>query len=239
MSSDTVCNVKLTDAFGERVFRQVVDKCLPSRKLRRPIALDCLVGNRASKTPSSVITADVTDTYRKYKAAMIKLRTLNWMDSRNTAEVKMSGVLYNPNSNLAMSWSIHLKKATPDGTIFLFNHVNLRVIQIDQLNTAMQRTVGILSIVSLLLLGYVAKVEIDRCQRIKITSGHYRDAMRSVSLWGSVVMIVFFVVHLILRALYFFNAARRNFDIKDFWCYPVCGVGSALSYALKSTLRDC
>ena len=98
-------------------------------------------------------------------------------------------------------------------TIFLFNHVNLRVIQIDQLNTAMQRTVGILSIVSLLLLGYVAKVEIDRCQRIKITSGHYRDAMRSVSLWGSVVMIVFFVVHLILRALYFFNAARRNFDI--------------------------
>jgi len=165
------------------------------------------------QAPTSVITADVTDTYRKYKAAMIKLRTLNWLDSRNTAEIKMSGVLYNPNSNLAMSWSIHLKKATPDGTIFLFNHVNLRVIQIDQLNTAMQRTVGILSIVSLLLLGYVAKVEIDRCQRIKITSGHYRDAMRSVSLWGSVVMIVLFIVHLILRALYFFNAARRNFDI--------------------------
>ena len=101
---------------------------------------------------------------------------------------------------------IHLKRPTPDGTVFTFHNVDLRVIQIDQLNTPIQRAVGILSIFNLLLLGYVAKLEINRCHRIKIVAGHYREAMRSVSLWGSVLMVVFFLLHIVLRAVYFFDA---------------------------------
>jgi Ca2+-binding EF-hand superfamily protein len=171
------------------------------------------ISNEWEQAPSSIITADVTDTYNKYKNAIAKLRKINWLHSRKTAEVKMSGLLYNPNSNLAMSWIIHIKRPTSAGSIFEFHEVNLRVIQIDQLNTPIQRSVGILSIFVLILLGYVAKVEIDQCQRIKLISGHYRVAMRSLSLWGSVIMILFFIVHLILRAVYFFNDYRRNFDI--------------------------
>ena len=37
--------------------------------------------------------------------------------------------------------------------------------------------------------------------------------MRSFSLWGSILMMLFFVIHLLLRMVYFFNDDRRNFDI--------------------------
>ena len=146
---------------------------------------------------------------------MYQLRKSNWLKQRETAEVRMSGVIYNPNTNLALLWTLRLKRPSSMGTIFLFDEISLRVVQLDQLNTPIQRAVGILLIICLCLLGYVAKVEVDRCKHIKVVSGHYRGAMRSVSLWGAIIMIILFVLHLLLRAVYFFDFNRKNFDISS------------------------
>ncbi len=163
--------------------------------------------------PNNIITADVTDTTDKYYKAMELLEKSQFFHVRNTASIRIKGIIYNSNTNLALSWSIVLEKPTSAGTIFNFKTVDLRVVQIDQLNTPIQRVVVVLSFFCFILLLYIAKIEIDRCKRIKIIKGHYRDAMRSISLWGSILMIVLFVIHIVLRSMYFFHVDRRNFDI--------------------------
>ena len=49
---------------------------------------------------------------------------------------------YNPNTNLALAWTVVLEKPGFVGTVFEFKQVKLRVVQIDQLNTPMQRVVA-------------------------------------------------------------------------------------------------
>jgi hypothetical protein len=165
------------------------------------------------QAPKNIITADTTSSYANYYTSMKQLQSSSWLHSRNTAMVRLRGVIYNSNVNLALSWSIELKKTSSASTIFIFQNVVLDVFQIDQLNTPIQRVVGIITIINFGLLGYVGVVEINRCKRIKIVNGHYKDAMRSFSLWGSILMMLFFVIHLLLRMVYFFNDDRRNFDI--------------------------
>lgn len=174
--------------------------------------LDVTIDTEWTQAPQTIVGVGVADSDAEYDATMDRLRASRWLNE-DTVAIRARGVQYNPNTNLALAWTVVLEKPGFVGTVFEFKQVKLRVVQIDQLNTPMQRVVAGLLLVALALIGYVIKIEMVRIQRIKIVTGHYSEAMRSLALWSSGFMLVFFVCHLVLRAAYFFNDDRRNFDI--------------------------